>query len=203
MTTVRSAIHIRTGQRSATADIDRWLAQHGIATRTCDDVYEGCVLLLREYRDVPDLAFVGADWLSADECSIVAYIRQTWPQAGIVVHGGARDLPTFDLLPRVATCREAAELAEWLRMTPAEVFDRLARVLGPLPAGAAAMNVPAPSAARVAASTAQRIAVAGTEAHGEASAEAPRGTLRVVPAEPRADLPAGELAAPLGLREQR
>lgn len=201
MTTVRSAIHIRTGQRSATAEVDQWLARYGLAVRACDDAYAACVMLLREFREIPDLAFVGTDWLAVDEHQIVTYLRQTWPPVGIVVYGEARDAPVPDVLPLVTTCCGAVELAAWLRLDPAEVYERLARTLGPSPAGGGTMAAPEAPRTPVAAPTGLPTFRPARPAVDDRPA--PAG-LRIAPAAPpRTLLTAEELAALLGPQEQR
>ncbi|MEW6252779.1 MAG: hypothetical protein AB1716_19255, partial [Planctomycetota bacterium] len=118
MSEVRAAMHVRAGQRSACEALDAWLTRAGVDVLGFDDVYAACVHLLRGYERVPDLALVGVDWLDADELRIVTFIRQTWPHAGIVVYGAARDLPLFDFLPLTLTCRGEAAVARLLSGAP-------------------------------------------------------------------------------------
>lgn len=122
---VRSAIHIRTGQCAVVEMLDAWLARHKVDVTALADVYEACVHLVTSYEHIPDLALIGADWLAADEFSIVAYIRQTWPRTGVVVYGGTRETPLVDVLPMMLTCRTEAALQELLAGTPADVVRRL------------------------------------------------------------------------------
>ena len=132
MVEVRSAIHIRTGQRAAAESLDAWLAQHQVESVPFGDVYEACVHLLQNYAHVPDLVLVGADWLSDDELNIVRYVRQTWSGAAIVVYGSAPDTPRVDILPLVLTCHGERGLRTLLSGTPAELVRRLAESVAPL-----------------------------------------------------------------------
>jgi hypothetical protein len=129
---VRSALHIRTGQRAAADALDAWLAQYQVESVPFGDVYEACVHLLQNYAHVPDLVLVGADWLSDNEVNIVRYVRQTWSAAAIVVYGSAPDTPRVDVLPLVMTCRGERGLRTLLGGTPAELVRRLAESVGPL-----------------------------------------------------------------------
>jgi hypothetical protein len=123
--------------------IDAWLTDHEVEAFACADVYEACVHLLREYENVPDLVLMGADWLAEDELGIVRYVRETWPQAVMVLYGAAAPAG-LDLLPLTLTCRTDAGLQELLAKPPAQVVRQLrARATprspaAPLPAVAAA-----------------------------------------------------------------
>lgn len=126
MYAVRKAIHIRTGQRARADMVDEWLTDHDVEIVALADVYEACVYLLKHYDQVPDLALVGADWLSASEFAIVRYIRETWPPVGVVVYGGSPDAPAYDFSPLVLTCRSDQALEGLWRRTPTDVLCRLA-----------------------------------------------------------------------------
>jgi hypothetical protein len=129
---VHSAIHVRTGQRTLVEAIDAWLTQHRVEVTPLDDVYAACVHLLKCYEHIPDLVFVGADWLSRDELSIVSYVRQTWSRSGIVVYGDNSEIPLFDFLPLVLTCRGGAATRALLGGTPADLVRRFGQQLPPL-----------------------------------------------------------------------
>jgi hypothetical protein len=129
---VRSAIHVRTGQRASAEAIDAWLTAQRIEIIPFDDVYAACVHLLQRYEDIPDLAFVGTDWLGSDELQIVSYIRETWPRTGVVVYGHTADAPRCDFLSQTLACRGGAALRELLAATPADVARRLREQLRPL-----------------------------------------------------------------------
>lgn len=132
MPAVRSAIHVRTGQRASVEAIDAWLARHHVDTTPLDDVYGACVHLLKQYEQIPDLVLVGSDWLSRDELTLVSYVRHTWPRSGIVVYGDTTPMPSFDFLPLVLICHGAAALRELLAASPADLVQRLGEQLEPL-----------------------------------------------------------------------
>jgi hypothetical protein len=134
---VRSAIHVRTGPRTSAAAIDTWLTQHQVEIIPFDEVYTACVHVLQHYERIPDLVFVGRDWLAGDELNIVSYVRQTWPRSGIIVYGDTGETPLCDLLPLVLTCRGPAAVHDLLAATPAELVRRLGEQLRPLVLGPA------------------------------------------------------------------
>jgi len=129
---VRSAIHIRTGQRAVVEALDAWLARHQVEIVPFDDVYDACVHLLRQFERIPDLALVGTDWLADDELSIVSCIRQTWPRTAIVVYGTSRDTPRLGLTPLIAACSGPTAIEKLLAQTPAELVRRMCDELAPL-----------------------------------------------------------------------
>lgn len=124
MATVRSAIHVRTGQRAVSAAIDDWLARNAVAVTGFADVYDACLYLLRQYERIPDLALLGADWLADDELPLIAYLRQTWPRTVMVVYGGATAPVRVDLLPLTVTVYGPAALDTLLADTPADLVGR-------------------------------------------------------------------------------
>lgn len=148
---VRSAIHVRTGQRASVEAVDAWLAQHGVETVAFDDPYDACVHLLRQYEQIPDLALIGTDWLAEDEANIIAYVRQTWSRAVVVVYGATQETPRFDVLPLTRTCRGEAALRRILAEPPADLVRRMYAQVAPLrlapspPAVARAVAADAPA----------------------------------------------------------
>ena len=122
---IGSAIHLRTGQRARVEAVDTWLARHEVPVAAFDDAYDACVHLLLHCADIPDLAVVGVDWLTPDEFQILAYIRQTWPHAVIVVYGGEGELPGFDLLPLTQAYARDGGIQTMLADTPEEIVRRL------------------------------------------------------------------------------
>lgn len=132
MLEVRSAIHIRTGQRALVELIDAWLLRHGAQTLPFADVYAACVHLLKHYEDIPDLVLFGADWAAADEFNIVSYIRQTWSRTPIVVYSADGETPLFDLLPLVLTCRGDVAVQRVLAASPTDLVRRLCAELAPV-----------------------------------------------------------------------
>jgi hypothetical protein len=133
---VRRAVHLRTGPRAAVETIDAWLRAHRMEVVAFDDVYSCGAHLLIGYEQIPDLVFVGSDWLSADERSIVSYVRQTWPQCGIILYGD-QELPASELVPLVLDCRGRMELETLLAAGPDELLRRLSAQLRPLVLGPA------------------------------------------------------------------
>ena len=133
---IRSAIHIRTGQRAHVEAVDAWLLEHQVPVTAFADAYGACVHLLLRYSEVPELAVVGLDWLTSDEMNIVAYIRQTWPQTAIVIYGGDGPQPAFDVLPLTQTYTQAGGLQALVSAPPLEIVRKLharASVLGAPP----------------------------------------------------------------------
>ncbi len=209
MVEVRSAIHIRTGQRAAVDTIDGWLARHQVNTVTFDDVYDACVHLLKHYELIPDLALIGSDWLADAEYQIVPYVRQTWPRTALVVYRAAGNIPLVNVLPAMLTCTGEAALDELLASTPTDVARRLCAATDPRP------NVPAsPAACRPPATPtvdgfdaggrgplSRTMGPAAPQDEQRAAVDRHRGNpdekpaLRLPEAEPRAILTAEELAA--------
>jgi len=122
---VRNALHVRTGQPAAAGALDAWLDRHGVERTAFDDVYSACVHLLTQYERVPDLVFVGADWLLEDEFGILRYLRETWPRVGIVVYGRTDISPALHVAPLVCACPTQAALDRLLAETPARLLERL------------------------------------------------------------------------------
>ena len=71
MPPTRTAIHLRTGDAVGAGLVDAWFQAYGLQSTTFTDPYDACVYLIRHSEHVPDWAFVGADWLSPGELSIV------------------------------------------------------------------------------------------------------------------------------------
>lgn len=125
MSSVRNVLHIRTGQRAAAEAIDAWLYDHGVDVLPFSDVYDACTHLLKGYESVPDLALVGTDWLSEDECRIIRYVRETWPRVGLIIYGLARDTFVADFSPLSRTCRSQHALQRLLAQSPHDVLRDL------------------------------------------------------------------------------
>ncbi len=141
MAEVRRAVHLRTGPRASVETIDAWLREHGLEVAAFDDAYASCAYLLTCYEQIPDLVFVGSDWLSGDELAIVSYVRQTWPRAGIIIYGDS-EMPASELVPLVLSCRGRTELGALLAAGPDELVRRLNDQLRPLVLGPAASQDP-------------------------------------------------------------
>lgn len=135
MSRVRSAIHVRTGEPAAGQLVAAWLARHGIATTDFPDVYETCAYLIQQGASAPDLAWVGADGLAADEIQIVDYIRDTWLGTAIIAYATSAEapLPADGVLTRA--CPSSDALRQLLADSPEELLRRLRAppsVAGPL-----------------------------------------------------------------------
>jgi hypothetical protein len=146
--TVRTALHIRTGQPATGAALEGWLARHTVDVVGCDDVYEACVRLLQNYDAVPDLVLLGADWLNADEYRIVRYVRETWPRAGILIYGRIEPSPAWHATPMLHVCHTPGALDKLIAATPAQLLQRLCADTAPLGLGAARPPAPAPTLPR-------------------------------------------------------
>ena len=142
MYAVRNAMHIRTGQRAAAEAVDAWLGQHQVDVAAFADVYAACAFLLKHFDRVPELTFIGADWLAESEFAIARYIRETWPRTGIVLYGSAGVPLGADVAPLVLTCRGEAALREVIALRPAEVLRKIHSTAAPLSVG------PRPEASR-------------------------------------------------------
>lgn len=137
-------IHLRTGQQVSAHAIDQWLARHGAEVLSFDDVYAACVHLLQHYADVPDLAFVGGDWLDAADAKIVRYIRQTWPQTAIILYSTHVPPPPVEQLPRMRICASGGALTTLLTQSPTMLAERIAQ--GPEPGEAVVVRLTPPRA---------------------------------------------------------
>ena len=143
MSQISSAIHVRTGEPSAAEAIEGWLRAHDVESVVFFDVYDACVYLLQHNERVPDLVFVGTDWLAPDELSIIRFIRETWPGAGIVAYSSSDEAPPVPAAPPTCVCRTPAALLQFMTEPPAQALRRLraqaapeaARVPSPQPAG--------------------------------------------------------------------
>jgi len=126
----RRAVHLRTGPRASDETVDAWLREHGAEVAAFDDAYACCAHLLTHYEQIPDLVFVGSDWLQADELAIVAYVRQTWPRCVVIIYGDG-EVPAAEFLPQVVSCRGRTELGALLAGGPDELVSRLNQPHGP------------------------------------------------------------------------
>ncbi|MFH1748523.1 MAG: hypothetical protein ABIG44_15930 [Planctomycetota bacterium] len=125
MSNVRRAFHLRTGEPGAAEAVEAWLHDHQVESTLLFDAYDACVYLLEHNDQVPDLVFVGTDWLAPDEIQIINYIRETWPGSGIVVYSSSDDAPPLQPTPPTCICRSPAALLELMIEPPAEVLRHL------------------------------------------------------------------------------
>ncbi len=109
--------------------VDQWLDRQGFQTCEFTDPYMACAHLVRRIADIPDLVFVGADWLSPEELILVQYLRETWPSVGVVVYANGNVSGVCEPAPPAAGLLFLGRTA-WL---PGE----LARAVAGRPAGPA------------------------------------------------------------------
>lgn len=81
------AVHVCYGDPSLQDVVQSWLAAHQVETSVFEDSYALTAHLILHSDHLADLAFIGADWIPADEESVVEYISETWPGAIIVIYG--------------------------------------------------------------------------------------------------------------------
>ena len=125
MSAVRTAIHLRTGESHAAEEISAWLRDHRVEVTGFSDAYDLCVHLLQHSAEIPDLALVGADWLSPGEFAIVRYLRETWPGVGIVVYSSGGETPPCEPGPLTRVCRSSHALRQLLSESPERTLSRL------------------------------------------------------------------------------
>jgi hypothetical protein len=141
---VPSALHVRTGDPGAAELIDAWCRTHGVDAHVCGDAYDACVHLLKRADHVPDVVFIGVDWLAPDEHEIICYARETWPAVGLVLYGGAPANPAAT--PPALVCASRGELSALLSEAPAALaarFEQLTELPTPRRDSAAAPLDPA------------------------------------------------------------
>jgi len=109
---------VRTGDRETDGAISAWLERHGVEVVECADPFEACTLALTQREPTPDLAFIGADWLAADELAIVGYFREAWPGLTTVVYGSAPATARFDAAPATWVCRSGSAVRRMLADSP-------------------------------------------------------------------------------------
>lgn len=145
MTRSGPTLHIRTGDPGLADAIDAWLRASAVEPVICVDAYEACVHLLKRAEDVPELVFVGVDWLAPDEQEVIRYVRDTWPAVGMVVYG-APLAPGVADTPLIRVCAARSDLLPLLAAPPAELVDRFAREGAPTAIGAPpSVRLPLPS----------------------------------------------------------
>ena len=129
--TPRRAIHIRAGQAGAGQAVDNWLEHHGVERVRCADVLDACAFILKNSAHVPDLAFVGVDWLTADDLAIIKYLRETWPAIAIVLYGEHAKLDPHARATRTLVCPSRAALDEILAAPPDRLLAKFWRISSP------------------------------------------------------------------------
>lgn len=118
------AMHVRTGDPASAGVVDDWLRAHDVRIVDCADVYDACVQLIQQAELVPDLVFIGADWLEADEQQILRYVRDTWPAVGVVVYGQPPQAFT-ERIDRLQLCVSRTDLERLLDRAPPELVAKL------------------------------------------------------------------------------
>jgi hypothetical protein len=129
--TTRRAIHIRAGRAGAGQAVNSWLDQHGVERVCCADVLDACAFILRNSPHMPDLAFVGVDRLTADDLTIVEYLRETWPAIAIVLYGEHAELDPHARATRTVVCPSRAALDETLAAPPDYLLANFWRISSP------------------------------------------------------------------------
>jgi hypothetical protein len=125
----QKAIHLRTGDRATDGAVSAWLERHGVEVIPCADAFEACTVALSHSPVVPELAFVGADWLAPDEIAIVSYFRETWPGITIVIYGSASATAGFEATALTHVCRSAAAVRRMLAAPPVALLEESHRAL--------------------------------------------------------------------------
>ena len=107
----KTVIHVHTGDRGSDEAVADWLERHNVEIVECGDAFDACVIALTQRDRQPDLALVGADWLSPAEFSVVEYFRESWPSMPVVVYGSTPAAATVrpDALTLVCGSRSALE----------------------------------------------------------------------------------------------
>jgi hypothetical protein len=105
--------------------VDQWLDRQGFQTCEFTDPYMACAHLVRRIADIPDLVFVGADWLSPEELILVQYLRETWPSVGVVVYANGNVSGVCEPAPLRLVCCSSAALRGCLENSPEQLLDAL------------------------------------------------------------------------------
>ncbi|MFN0137937.1 MAG: hypothetical protein ACKVS9_17680 [Phycisphaerae bacterium] len=87
---LRSAFHIRTGDRRLADSADEWLRSRGFDRTNVDDVYDACTQLIAGSMVAPAVVLVGLDHVHADELAILDYLRKLYPDATMFAYGIVR-----------------------------------------------------------------------------------------------------------------
>jgi hypothetical protein len=120
----KRVIHLCTGDRAIDGAIAGWLDRHGVDVVACADPYEACAFALTQPDPMPDLAFIGADWLAPDETAIIHYFRQVWPGLALVIYGSTPATSAFQDSMLTFVCRSASALRRVLEDHPDHLLER-------------------------------------------------------------------------------
>ncbi len=119
----QKAIHLRTADRGTDGAISAWLERHGVEVVACADAFEACTFALTHSATIPELAFIGADWLAPDELAISGYFRETWPGVTIVIYGSAATTAGFEASALTHVYRSAAAVRRMLAAAPGALLE--------------------------------------------------------------------------------
>ena len=124
------AFHVRSGEHSLAARVDRWLVANRVVTSDASDPYHACVALAEKSGVDADLAFVGLDWLSDDELSLLNFVRETWKDCVVVAYSDDRSRQILLRDPLTCICREPAQLAAILASSATDLIQRIHSAVG-------------------------------------------------------------------------
>jgi len=116
---------VRTGERGTDSAIAAWLERHGVEVAACSDAFEACTIALKKTGEAPDVAFVGSDWLPADEHVILDYFDEIWPDLITVVYGRVPAAIASREGPRTLVCSSAQALRRILDDAPDALLQGL------------------------------------------------------------------------------
>lgn len=119
------AFHVRSGEHGLAARIDRWLIANRLAISEAPDPYHACVELAENSAVQADLVFVGLDWLSDDELSLLGFVRDTWKNCVLVAYSDDRSRQILLRDPLTCICREPAQLAAILSASATDLIQRI------------------------------------------------------------------------------
>jgi len=120
------ALHLRTSSNRADQLVERWLRQHGVEVLRCADAWQACLSALQRRGEPVELAFVGLEWLAADELAVLHHVREAWPRVGLVIVACAGESLLMPP-PRTIVCRGLQALRRLLSGGPDQLLQRFAR----------------------------------------------------------------------------
>lgn len=124
------AIHVRCGEDGLAARVDRWLSANQVVTSDASDPYHACVALAEKSAVEADLVFVGLDWLTDDELSLLNFVRDTWKNCVVVAYSDDRSRQILLRDPLTYVCREPAQLVAILAGSAADLVQRVRSAAG-------------------------------------------------------------------------
>lgn len=185
---LRRAIHVRTGNPASGDDLTAWLIRESVATTVCRDAFDTCAIMTRARAAAPDVAFVGLDWLPADELAILHHIRETWPGVSMVAYSHVHTEIALGL-PRTLALHSRDEIEQVIAGRFEQLLERL-RGLGSMRISSGSQPAARPGAGTTAYSNrgGLRSGAEESELRGRFQADPPP-THAPQPLEPPQDLP--------------